>query len=53
MFSFHAFRSNRLLRAYVAKEYPAAENVLASFGSLGASKTGIDKGATALLKELN
>ena len=44
--------SNRLLRAYVSKEYPAAENIGASFGALDASKAGIRKGAHSLLKQL-
>jgi Protein of unknown function (DUF3313) len=45
--------SNRLLRAYVSKQYPAAENVAASFGTLDASKAGIRNGAQALLKQLH
>ena len=44
--------SNRLLRSYVEKQYPAAMNVAASFGALGAAKTGIDKGADDLLAKL-
>jgi hypothetical protein len=44
--------SGRLLRAYESRQYPAAENVVAGFGALGAAKTGIDKGATALLAQL-
>jgi hypothetical protein len=44
--------SNRLLRAYVSKEYPAAENIGASFGALDASKAGIRKGAQSLVKQL-
>ena len=44
--------SNRLLKAYVTKQYPNAMNVGASFGKLGASKTGIEKGATELLAQL-
>jgi hypothetical protein len=44
--------SNQLLRAYVTKEYPAAENIGASFGALDASKAGIRKGAQGLLKQL-
>lgn len=39
----------RLLNAYVSKQYPNAMNLAASFGSLGAARTGIDKGADALL----
>ncbi len=44
--------SSRLLKAYVTKQYPNAMNVGASFGKLGASKTGIEKGARELLAEL-
>lgn len=40
--------SDRLLEAFVAKQYPGAYNVGATFGSLAAAKTGIDKGAEAL-----
>jgi hypothetical protein len=45
-------QSNRLLRAFVAKQYPAAENIPASLGALSAAETGIKKGATALLAQL-
>ncbi|GLQ97771.1 DUF3313 domain-containing protein [Dyella mobilis] len=45
-------QSNKLLRAFIAKQYPAAENIPASLGALGAAKTGIEKGAEALLKQL-
>lgn len=44
--------SNKLLKAYVTKQYPNAMNLAAAFGSLGAAKTGIDKGADALLAQL-
>lgn len=44
--------SNQLLSAYVAKQYPNAMNVGASFGALKASKVAIDKGADALLEQL-
>ncbi len=44
--------SNRLLLAYVTKQYPNAMNVGASFSSLAASKVGIRKGADALLAEM-
>jgi hypothetical protein len=44
--------SNKLLRAYVAEQYPKAENVLASFGTLDACKVGIAKGADDLLTQL-
>jgi hypothetical protein len=43
--------SNHLLSAYVTKQYPNPYNIGASFGSLGASKTGIDKGADALVAQ--
>jgi len=45
-------QSNQLLDAYVTKQYPNSENVMASFGSLAAAKTGIDKGANALAEAL-
>lgn len=45
-------QSNKLLRAYVTKQYPNAMNVGATFSSLQASKVGIQKGADALLAEL-
>lgn len=41
-----------LLKAYVSKQYPNAMNLVAAFGSLGAAKTGVDKGADALVAEL-
>jgi hypothetical protein len=44
--------NNTLLSAYVTKQYPSAYNVGASFGSLNASKTGIEKGADALVAQL-
>lgn len=45
-------QSNKLLRAYVTKQYPNAMNVGATFSSLQASKVGIQKGADALVAEL-
>jgi hypothetical protein len=45
-------RSNRLLRALVTKQYPAAENIRAGFGALKAAELGIDNGAKGLLAEL-
>jgi hypothetical protein len=45
--------SNRLLQAYVSKQYPNAMNIGATFGSLGAAKTGIEKGADALAAQLD
>lgn len=44
--------SNRLLLAYVTKQYPNAMNVGASFSSLEASRVGIRKGADALLEQM-
>ena len=44
--------TNRLLKAYVDKQYPNAMNMKATFGRLGASKRGIDKGADSLLASL-
>lgn len=41
-----------LLLAYVAEQYPNAMNVGATFGSLSAAETGIDKGAEQLLEKL-
>lgn len=43
--------TNRLLGAYVSKQYPNPYNLGASFSSLGASKTGIEKGADELLAQ--
>jgi hypothetical protein len=45
--------SNRLLSAYVTKQYPNAMNAGATFSVLKGSKVGIDKGVDALLAELN
>lgn len=44
--------SGRLLNAYVTKQYPSPMNIGASFGSLHAARTGIDKGAEALVAQL-
>jgi hypothetical protein len=44
--------TNRLLKAYVDKQYPNAMNIKATFGRLTASKRGIDKGADSLLAGL-
>lgn len=44
--------SNRLLNAYVTKQYPSPWNLGASIGALSAAKTGIDKGADALVAQL-
>lgn len=46
-------QSNQLLESYVAKQYPNSENIMASFGTLTAAKTGLDKGADALVAQLN
>jgi hypothetical protein len=45
-------QSDRLLRSFVTKQYPAAENISASLGELSAAETGIKKGAKALLTQL-
>jgi len=45
--------SGQLLKAYVSKQYPNAMNLPAAFGSLGAAKTGLDKGADALVTQLH
>jgi hypothetical protein len=45
--------SNRLLEAFVAKQYPGAYNIGATFGSLAAARTGIDKGAEALAERFD
>jgi hypothetical protein len=44
--------TKQLLNAYVTKQYPNPYNLGASFGALSASKTGIDKGADALVAQL-
>lgn len=48
----HDTSTNRLLSAFISKQYPNAMNVMASFGSLAAAKTGIEKGAEALVEYL-
>jgi hypothetical protein len=45
--------SSRLLSAYVTKQYPNAYDIKASVGALAAATTGIDKGADALIAQLN
>ncbi|MEX3896589.1 DUF3313 domain-containing protein [Paraburkholderia sp. BR10954] len=45
--------SGKLLKAYVSKQYPNAMNLPAAFGSLSAARTGLDKGADALLDQLH
>lgn len=44
--------SNRLLYAYVSKQFPNAWNLGATLGKLDASKVGIDKGADDLVARL-
>jgi tetrahydromethanopterin S-methyltransferase subunit B len=46
-------QSNQLLESYVTKQFPNSENVFATAGSLTAAKTGIDKGANTLVKQLD
>lgn len=43
--------TNRLLKAYVTKQYPNSLNISATRGSLSAAQTGIDKGAEALVAQ--
>ncbi|GAE48731.1 hypothetical protein XPR_0861 [Xanthomonas arboricola pv. pruni MAFF 301420] len=45
-------RTDRLLSAYVEKQYPNAMNVKASLGAYGAAKTGIRKGAEQLVESM-
>lgn len=45
--------SGQLLRAYITKQYPFAENIAASFGTLSASRAGIRVGARDLVAQLN
>lgn len=45
--------SGELLKAYVSKQYPNAMNLPAAFGALAAAKTGLDKGADALVAQLH
>ncbi|MGO4701395.1 DUF3313 domain-containing protein [Dyella sp. 2RAB6] len=44
--------SQRLLKAYVDKQYPNAMNMKATFGAMSAARTGIQKGADNLLQNL-
>lgn len=44
--------SNRLLASYITKQYPGAMNIGATIGGLAAAKTGIQKGADALVHDL-
>ncbi|CAD2250034.1 DUF3313 domain-containing protein [Xanthomonas arboricola] len=43
-------QSNRLLAAYVEKQYPSAMNIKASLGAYDAARAGIRKGAEQLVK---
>jgi len=45
--------SSRLLSAYVTKQYPAAYDIKATAGALAAATAGLDKGADALMTQLN
>ena len=44
--------SGQLLQAFEAKQYPNPVNLKATFGSLAAARTGIDKGAKMLVDQL-
>jgi hypothetical protein len=44
--------TGELLLAYVAEQYPNAMNLGATFGSMSAAETGVDKGAEQLLEKL-
>jgi hypothetical protein len=46
-------QTSRLLSAYVTKQYPGAYDIKATAGSLAAATAGLDKGADALLAQLN
>lgn len=45
-------QTKKLIRAFVAVQYPAAENIAASLGNLAAAETGIRKGAEAFPGQL-
>lgn len=45
--------TSRLLSAYVTKQYPGAYDIKASVGALAAATAGLDKGADALMAQLN
>jgi Protein of unknown function (DUF3313) len=45
-------RSGALLRAYISKQFPFAEDVTSSFGVMDASKAGLRMGAADLLAQL-
>jgi len=44
--------TDRLLSAYVSKQYPSPINIGATLGTLDAARAGIDKGADALVAQL-
>lgn len=44
--------TDRLLGAYVTKQYPSPMNIGATFGTLDAAKAGLDKGADALVAQM-
>ncbi|MGL4966613.1 MAG: DUF3313 domain-containing protein [Inquilinus sp.] len=44
--------TNRLLDAFISKQYPGPMNIVATFGSLAAAETGLEKGADALVAQL-
>ncbi|AIY42899.1 hypothetical protein LT85_3741 [Collimonas arenae] len=44
--------NDRLLSAFITKQYPSPWNIGATMGSLAASKAGIEKGADALVAQL-
>jgi hypothetical protein len=46
-------QTSRLLSAYVTKQYPGAYDIKATAGSLAAATAGLDKGADALVAQLN
>ncbi len=54
-FEVQAYNSttNRLLEAYVSKQYPFAENIATSVGALTATRAGVRNGADALVPELD
>ena len=46
-------KSDRLLRAYVTKQYPMAIDISSSLGALDAAKAGIRSGAVEMLKQIH
>ncbi|QOG16666.1 MULTISPECIES: DUF3313 domain-containing protein [Bradyrhizobium] len=45
--------TSRLISAYVTKQYPGAYDIKATAGALAAATAGLDKGADALMTQLN